>query len=168
MRRLDTLIRHWLDAEARDDARGAERALWQLFQALPRATLPPAFADRVMAALPQPAVGWRLERVAAVLLALSAAAVWAMPLWVGAAWARLLAVDWLGLAGALAATGVRWISAAAELWEVMAEVGRVATVVATEPAVIALLSLCSLLAATGSRLLYELLDERSSAHVDAR
>ena len=167
---LITTIERWLGAERRRDDEVAERALGSVFVGLPMPRLDAAFADRIVSCLgPAPvraAARWTLERLAAVVLVMSAVGLWMLPWWLGLVWARSPRVDWAGLTGGVARVLSASLVDGAALLAWMVDLGHLAQLTATRPAVFASILLCGLLAATGSRLLHGLLNERNARYVD--
>lgn len=154
-------VARWLRAERAGNGVAAETELRRLFVALGSPSPSAGFASRVVVAAVPRAVAWGLERIALVLLLLSGAALWSVPIWAEALWPRRPSIDWVAVLGGLGAAIGDWIVEVASLWDLMAEVGRLATITATDPVVLSILAACGLLAAASSRLLYDLLAERS-------
>jgi hypothetical protein len=162
----DTPLRHWLDAESRDDDAAAEGALGALFVAsLPRPGLPAGFAQRVLLRVASERVAWPLERAALWLLAACAAGLALLPLWLPRVLDGLAPETLVShLAGGLV-LGARALAAVAPFWEALQRVGHWVALASSAPPALLFIAVCGLLAASAGRLLASLLDaERSSGH----
>ena len=163
-------VDRWLRAEAAEAAGGAEAALTALLAWLPDEAPSEAFTEKVLARVREDsrratAVGWLL-RVAAVMglvlvgssIIATPSVLLALPVSVGAMIAAL--------ANGVAAFAA-WLGHAVSLWEALAAIGRkVALVLATPQATVALLATMSL-GAAAFRVLYSLtMQDRRALHVD--
>jgi hypothetical protein len=160
----DPRLLAWLEAEASDDAAGADEALRMLFAEMPRQRAPEGLVARVMAetaALPPP---FPLERLAVGLLLLCAVALSVTPLWLGDLWERLS--PQFVLAGL--ADGLVWfadaVAALAPLGLALVKAVSWLSAVGGTPEVLTFLASCVLLAGTAGRLLVSVLEERSAGH----
>jgi hypothetical protein len=163
----DPRLARWLDAEAGQDELQAETALCDLFATMPRGSLGPAFADRVLARIAAEPAPWPLERAAACLLLLCGVALAGTRLWLPLAWARFEPEAWIAAAVSLVVRLGQGIATLAPVWEATTKVVGWVALAGSSPQVLGLLAACALLATTASRLLFAVLDERSSGHARA-
>lgn len=165
----DPRLSRWLAAEARGEEDQAEAACTELFAALPLPVVPAGFAGRVLARVAlEAALGrqssWPLERAALWLLAACAGALALLPSWLPGFWGVLAPATWVGGLADLLIRAAHAVAALAPLWEAFTRVARWMSLAAGSPQVVTAVALCALLAATAGRLLFGLLDERSSGH----
>jgi hypothetical protein len=161
----DDLMTRWLAAEAGDEADDAERALSDLFGAMPRPAVPAGLADRVLARVAAEPAPWPLERAALSLLLLCGVALAATPLWLPLVWERLDPGGWIEAGVDLLVRGAQVVAALAPVWDAVAKVARWLSLAGASPQVLALLAASTLLAAGAGRLLVAfLVEERSSGH----
>jgi hypothetical protein len=162
----DPRISRWLAAEARGEETAANRALTELFGELPRPIVPEGFADRVMARVAADAArtGWRLEQVALGLLAACAGALLLLPRWLPGLAAHLSPGAIVGGLAALLVRLAHAVALLAPIWEGFVRVCGWVALTAASPQVLTAVALSTLLAAMAGRLLFALLDERSSGH----
>jgi hypothetical protein len=162
----DPRISRWLAAEARGEETAADRALSELFGELPRPIVPEGFADRVMArvAVEAARTGWRLEHVALGLLAACAGALALLPRWLPGLSSHLAPGAVVSALATLLVQLAHAVAALAPLWEGFVRVCGWVALTAASPQVLTAVALSTLLAAMAGRLLFALLDERSSGH----
>jgi hypothetical protein len=163
----DPRLSRWLAAEARGEEGPAEAAFAELFAALPQPPVPAGFAGRVLARVAAEGAlrpSWPLERAALWLFAACAAALAILPEWLPGVWDRLAPHSWVGGLAELLIGIAHAVAALAPLWEAFTRVARWTALAAGSPQVITAVALCALLAATAGRLLFGVLDERSSGH----
>jgi hypothetical protein len=163
----DPRLSRWLAAEAGREERAAETALAELFAALPRASAPAGFADRVMARVAAEgalAPAWPLERIALILLAASGISLGFLPRWLPRVWDHLAPESFVGALASLLVHVAHAVAALAPLWEGLVRVARWLALAAGSPQVLVAVALSTLLAAMAGRLLLGLVDERSSGH----
>jgi hypothetical protein len=176
MRPLDPDALHrWLAAEADDrDEREAEGALRELFAALPLASPPAGFADRVMARVSLPAAAspgdvfaWRPLRA---VLALCVAATGLGALWLPQV-LRAVAGLW-SVSGAVAGgtrlliDGAGWLAALLRAWDFLLTLERALTQPLAAPQVTALLLGALLASSLAFRFLRDQITGERWTHVD--
>lgn len=164
--RLET----WLAEERRGAEAAAERALAGLFAMLARPEPSTGFAGRVLARIAVPelqAAPWVIERLVAGLFFLALVAVWALPRWLATAWQLIGGLDMAAIGAALGGAGRRAVDLVG-LWARLVEKARWVDAFLTSPDFRSLLLVSALLSAILGRVLYHLLEERSSHHVEAQ
>lgn len=165
------LLAQWLTAEAADAEERAEAALTALLEWLPEEGPAVAFTETVLAGVRQDArqarrVTWLLRVAAVVGIVLVGGSVLALPSLLLAAPASFSALI-AGFAGGMKALA-SWLGHAVTVWEgAMSFFEKLALVLATPQATVAMLIVASL-GAAAFRLLYGLtIQDRRPLHVDS-
>ncbi len=167
----DNILERWLAAESDGHDTAAERALREMFVALPSALPTADFADRVMAAVAPRRVAvypwWSRVAVAACLVLVGLAMALVLP--VALSLARVITPG--EAIGALVQGFVALTSRVDELlsvWRLWAQIVDTALLIATAPPVVVLLLTLTMLSAfTFSGLKRALFPDRSPDHVPA-